>query len=383
MGKGKGRASARNTLYWEIQQEVGKAYSGSSSRARTPTSSKGNQHERPRLKVGLAQLRNLLRERQFYDNHEWMQQRRRGGFLLDQNHESLTQVEGQKVAPFKPLGSLILSTSQYESSMECSHTATLQNKCLQVLGEYLVEYINAMGMEELHAALSLLPGDSLAELSVFVSKSTGVDNRLAFVLGRHRHVEALCFCAPKDIENNPESSLTDRGLLDLLPKDLVSLPNIDASWEDIDDEDNEGLLMALESSVCRLKKLELVDCPSLTASGIHTLLEKSPFITHLSLAGCLNGEEGGIGIIQSLPKLLPALHVLDITRCSWATSSLVEELTEAYESLQHTHPLVHFQNIAAQASKNAREKFCQRGGQELLRPSQLAISNVGRRNGKS
>jgi hypothetical protein len=347
MGKGKGRGSAKNTLHWEIQQEVRKVHSGSSSRARIPTKAEDKERQRPRLNLGLGQLRNLLRERRSHEDYEWMQQRRRAGFVLNQNQGSLTQVKGQKEIPSKPLGSLLFSPSEYKSYFEGSPTASLQNKSLQVLGEYLTEYLQAMGVEELHAALSLLPAETLAALSVVVSKATGVGNQLAYVLGGHPHVEALCFRASKGSSTDQDCSLDDEGLFDLIPKRIDSPTEINASWEDIDEEDYEGLMNTLEGSTFRLKRLELVDCPLLSATGILALLENCPFITHLSFAGCLNRQEGGIQVIQCLPKLLPALQVLDITRCSWVTSLLVKNLTQFYESRQQLPPVVYFREVRA------------------------------------
>lgn len=345
MGKGKGRASAKNALHWEIQQEVRKVYNSSTSGNNRTTENSDDRRQRPRLKVGLGQLRNLLRERQSYEKYEWMQQRRRAGFLLNEDQRSLTQVKSQEVVPTKALGSLLFSPSQYMSHFEGSPTPSLQTSCLGILGEYIIQYLDAMGIEELHAALSLLPSEALAVLSVAVSRATGVDNRLAYALGRHPHVEALCFRAPRDIATNEERSLSDRGLIDLIPDTPCSTTEINTLWEDMDEDNDDGLSKLVEASMFRLKRLELVDCPSLTATGILAFLEKCPFITHLSLAGCLNRNEGGIEVMHALPTLLPALKVLDVTRCSWATSALIKDIIRVYENIQQIPPAVHFQRV--------------------------------------
>jgi hypothetical protein len=199
------------------------------------------------------------------------------------------------------------------------------------LGDYIVDYLEAMGREDLHAALSLLPSETLATLSVRISKNTGVTNDLAICLGQHAHVEALCFRAAGPSTSHEEEEdhatntpLDDRGMLELVPR----LPQTDDdyardSWECLFEDDNHTLdVLQLEGCNLRLKRLELIDCSSLSATTLLMFLEKCSCITHLSLAGSLVPDRTVDQVLLSLPELLPALEVLDVTRCSWMSNAL-------------------------------------------------------------
>ena len=343
MGKGKGRASAKATYAWDIKQEVRQL-----NKQRPHNSCSRNQEEnrqRPRLRLGLGHLNNLLKERRSQENYEWLQRRRHAGYLPQQHQVQLTNEKNRIL--YTPLGTHTLSPTEYQSLLleESNEPKSLQNLCLNVLGEYLVEYMHAMGVDGLHGALSLLPSESLAALSIVVSKSTGVGNSLAHVLGSHSHVEALCFRASNDDITSHEERFNDEGLLKLIPPIPDSSDSRrEISWEDLDDE-HDAKLQDLEymGYTFRLKRLELVDCTLLTTNGVLLFLEKCPFLKHLSLAGSLNRDDTASTVIECLPRLLPGLQVLDITRCSWVTPLLVKELQMQYRSLDQTPPTVHFQ----------------------------------------
>jgi hypothetical protein len=362
MGKGKGRASAKATFRYDIQQnarEVIQQHHYNSNLNRQ--SSLISNAERPRfVKTSLGQLRNLLRERRSHENFEWMQQRRRNGFL-PQNRQTTT-ITGKTLASvsLRPLGSLLFASTTANDN--------LQTKCVQVLGEYLSDYKEAMGKEELHAALSLLDSESLALLSVAVSKTKkGVDDDISFCLGKHSHVQALCFRARKS-NSDDASYFSDQALLDLIPtshhfdpsssfRNSYTISKETISWEDLED-DQDGMDSILKSddtsSSYRLKRLELVDCPSLTSNALRQFLELSPFITHLSLAGCLNSEgDGGTKLLEDLPSLLPGLKVLDLTKCSWVTDALIiNQLKQKYSNSQQTPPKVYHKNFPMREGKN-------------------------------
>ena len=392
--KGKGRGSAKATYAWDIGQQVRNTVEKQRRRSTTASNSTANDKQRPRLTIGLGQLRNLLKERRQYENYEWLQQRRRAGFLPPQKQTNLIDTTSKKiVSTGKPLGSLLLLLDNNDTPLPAK-PPLLQNLCLNTLGEYFSDYLEAMGVDEFHTALSLLPSESLAKLSVIVSKTCGMNNQIAFCIGKHSHVEALCL-RPSSSDNNNNNNkrnnkfdndddeddtlfFTDEGLLNIIPSEKIIPNNNDttaaaaASWEDLLDDDydctatttvtaattiDDNFLIPPSRLLFRLKRLELVDCTLLTINGILLFLEQCPFITHLSLTGCLNQqqyqqqeEQGGkieadfqFSLIQSLPNLLPALQVLDVTRCFWMNSILVKELRKEYSKRGQPPPVVYFQ----------------------------------------
>ena len=449
MGKGKGRGSAKAIYAWDIEQQVRNAVvekqqqqQRRSTTTTTTTSSNTKQQQRPRLTTGLGQLRNLIKERRQYENYEWIQQRRRAGFLPPQQQKptTTTTTTNKGIVPSRPLGSLLQlkqqqqqqqdlnlsSSSSSSSSSSQPLLLSLQTLCLHVLGQYFINYLEAMGVDEFHTILSLLPSESLSKLSIIVSKNFGINNQLALCLGKHCHVEELCLCSTKHNNNNNNNKnnnrksnnnneddddmvdddtlyFTDEGLLNLIPErntknttndtTISTIVETVSSWEDLlDDNDitttTKTTLKTIDNNytttspsplliLFRLKRLELIDCTLLTTNGILLFLEQCPFITHLSLAGCLNNnnyyyqqqqqqqqqqqeEEKGSGsgsgdgmiddhpiqpvvLIQSLPNLLPALQVLDVTRCYWINSILVKELRKEYSNRGQHPPVVHYQ----------------------------------------
>ncbi|CAJ1970282.1 unnamed protein product [Cylindrotheca closterium] len=335
MGKGKGRGSAKCTFYHDIQQEL----SRKETIRRQPV--KKTPSQRPRLTTGLGTLRNLIRERTSYEHHEWIQQRRRAGYI-PQKPETVANSGIEDMAPAELLGTTILSPSERKRFFENSTVSSLEIMTLKVLGEYLVDYLNAMGIEQLHGALSLLPSETLAALSVLISYNTGVDNNLAYVLGNHSHVTCLSLRATKI-----DDSFNDDGLLSLLPEVEDSSSELQSSWEDLDGNDDGETMMAniqFDGSTSRLQRLELVECPSITVDGLLAFLEKQPFIKRLSIAGCFNREDKGEKLLQRLPQLLPSLESLDLRRCSWVCQSSIHTLANTYERNQNGSPDIHYQD---------------------------------------
>jgi hypothetical protein len=142
-------------------------------------------------------------------------------------------------------------------------------------------------------------------------------------------------------------------------------------WEDDDDEssddnndedyyDDETTFGGKEEDLSRngaggcnlrLRRLELLDLScsdnttydvddngnATTASILLRWFETCSGITHLSLAGSFKVQhEVGRTIMLSLPRVLPALEVLDVTRCPWATDSLLARMMGGYFQNNHT-----------------------------------------------
>jgi hypothetical protein len=352
MGKGKGHQSGgfgcksqRATYAQEIYEQVAKLKSSSrQSRQKQQsvnnnTNNKASLAERPRLRTGLAQLKGILRERQTHESFLLAERRRRGGFLpsLTEDDDDTDASKAVEIVSHPPgwiLKYAYDGKPQRKRDDDASDVVdarqkieSLQEKCLPVLASCIMEYLEAMGPEDFHGALSLLPSDVLAKLSVAVSTThtTGVTNALAMVLGKHAHVEALSFREGAHFED----SLTDDGLLELVPLWDDSSLHVPDSWEDAEEKktanNNNSLMMRMmmdfdmlqvEGCNLRLKRLELIDCQSLSADALITFFERCSCITHLSLSGSVPTIQDGIKVFLSLPELLPALQILDVTRCA-------------------------------------------------------------------
>ena len=272
-----------------------------------------------------------------------MERRRRAGFL-PQKTES--QPKSEPIVSHPP--GYILNFGSNENKP--SNVESLQSKCLATLSKYILEYEEAMGAEQIHAALSLLPSETIADLSVAISKTIGITNGLAIALGKHAHVDALSFRATQD-----DDGLDDDGLRQLVPH--VPSAAVHDSWEDFGDSD-EALVdvMQLEGCNVRIKRLELLDCQLISADVLLDLLEKCACITHLSLSGSLNGTGEGERVFRSLPTLLPALEVVDVTRCAWVTTSVLDRFLSCYESSQEA-PLVLCQDCFVGSYEGSRRDW--------------------------
>lgn len=344
MGKGKGRGSAKSVFYHDIQEELSKKATTRKKPVNKPPS------HRPRLTTGLGTLRNLIRERRSYEHFEWTQQRRRAGYI-PQKSTTVANPDVEEIDPAELLGTAIFSSSERKGFFETSTVSSLQTTCLKVLGKYLVDYLDAMGVQQLHSALSLLPSETLAALSMLTSYSTGVDNNLAHVLGAHSHVTCLSLRA-----TNIDDSFVDDGLLSLLPEFEKSSSDLQSSWEDLADDDVFEDIMSqdeFDGAASCLLRLELVECPSITVDGLLAFLEKQPFIKRLSIAGCFNREDGGEKLLQRLPQLLPSLESLDLRRCSWVSKSSIDSLAKAYEQNQNGSPDIYCQDGQIQGGYEA------------------------------
>jgi hypothetical protein len=212
-----------------------------------------------------------------------------------------------------------------------SGMSSLQSKCLGVLGRFLPDYLHAMGREDLNAALSLLPGDTLTTLSIMVSRSPGggITNDLCYALGaNHADLDRLSLRAAPQCKMSSSSSsdttdtLTDEGLLSLIPPLARSgqtsdngddgggggtgssraAPKAYDSWEDYlsEDEKNDvdhslfssslhSMLHLGEScySLLRLRRLELIDCQFVSAGAVRQFLQRCSGMTHLSVRGSI------------------------------------------------------------------------------------------------
>ncbi|KAL3911080.1 MAG: hypothetical protein SGILL_007423, partial [Bacillariaceae sp.] len=105
----------------------------------------------------------------------------------------------------------------------------LHTLALRQFADYFDHYEDAMGSNQLHAALSVLPPESLAELSILISssckkdnnkkndkkkKNGGINDRMLVLLAKHGHVEQLCLRAASLPEDDEEQHEQEEQVLD-------------------------------------------------------------------------------------------------------------------------------------------------------------------------
>ena len=306
----------------------------------------------------LGQLKGILRQRQFEESQELMERRRRDGFVPPRTTPP-TEASTPLMEDHPPGWMLEYGKEKSTNQTSCL-VESLEDKCLKVLSRFIMEYLEAMGREDLHGALSLLPPETLTALSIAVSQGKGISNDLAYCIGKHAHVEELSFRSnTQTMVGDSHNWLTDEGLFELVPRPPSKnqhnedFQDILDDWEDTynkqfsdnNDDDWENrhaltldALQQLDGVNVGLKRLELVDCLYLSSKSVVALLDKCPCITHLSLSGSIQAIDDGVEVMQALPELLPELQVLDVTRCSWVTGSLLATVQDAYLKARMPHP---------------------------------------------
>jgi hypothetical protein len=355
MGKGKGRQSGgfsskslRAAYSHEIQQQVYEPRPSQPTTKQSSTSERpSSTSERPRL-TRLSQLKGILRERQSQEEYEILQRRQRQGFVPRRPEPSKSKEEENPAVSNPPGFILYYDDNQCNDlkkailpSNKTAMMESLQSRCVKVLGQYLPAYLEALGGNDLHAALSLLPSETLAALTVLISSTVGMTNELATVLGKHAHAERLSLhSALPTTDDEDATCLTDECIWSLvphLPSDAMTPTH--ESWEDLLDTAFALDILHMEGCSIRLKRLELVNCSSVSREPVLALFSKCAGITHLSLAGSLSLEDGPT-VMMRLPDLLPALQVLDVSTCAWATFSLLQSFRRVYDDWESQGPLL-------------------------------------------
>jgi hypothetical protein len=267
---------------------------------------------------------------------------------------------------------------------------TLQSLSLKVFATYVQEYLDSISLEELHSIIALLPSETIEELSTLISTSQGFNDQIMTLLGCHSHINGICIRPTRRIGNYEDeedgttapsrSTVTDKGIVALIPKGLAvkekkrkgqgdnhittDKSNSDPDQDDDDDDDDvldcwEDYNDTSSGDECnntndlhsmlplssypqymmgcniRLRRFELLDSPNVSSSILLRFLEKCSGVTHLSLSGSTfeddDDDVDGRSIMNELPRALPQLQVLDLTRCVWVTTkSMIFNMIRQY-----------------------------------------------------
>jgi hypothetical protein len=140
------------------------------------------------------------------------------------------------------------------SAVQCIQSS-LEDLTLNVLASVMREYVNACGVDYMHARVSELPGNVIAKLS---SKCPCVTDDIAYILGHHSHVDRLVLNGSEDMyhfsfwmededENENEMEEEEEGSsLSLTTKGLCRM--IHAQQETCDSEQDECISISSSSS---------------------------------------------------------------------------------------------------------------------------------------
>lgn len=151
---------------------------------------------------------------------------------------------------------------------------SLQARCIPVLARALSCFVDALGVNDLHSHLSLLPSTTLSALSIESGRQGCMTEQVAYILGHHDHMERLLMCA---------STLAS------VSSCLYPCGN--------------------------LQRLEFVHMASLSSPILKAIVTQCPKLTHLSLSNspCTDPYE----LISVLKD--SSLQVLDLSCNDWIT----------------------------------------------------------------
>ena len=317
MGKGKGRqagAFASKSMRAQFQQEWTGSFNEETARRRKQQKKQAAQKRnttKERPKILLNPLRNLLESRQFDDRVEHTS--------IRQKHHS-----SKKRVLSLPGSALFFRDESFACDFKERKIPTLQLLSLKTLAHVLSEYLDQLGLDELHQYLSFLDGPALSALSVLVSESVGMSNSFLYVIGSHSHLTRLSIKPPPNDDETDGNwkALTSEGLRALVPS-WGHQTHIPDNWEEDSQEE-------LEWKGCiRLQRLELISSPHLSAEVLCELLDVCRGISHLSLSGSLEFSSGP-EIVWKLPNLLPNLQYIDLSGNAWVTENLIRNLLEKF-----------------------------------------------------
>jgi hypothetical protein len=217
-GKGRqslgfGRKSQRAAFHQEWQQRLQEDYykyeqprnkQHNTTKSTSMLSSRGTSTRTNTTSTSCTKsLRRLIAERQYWDRAEDAQQQQRlqqktktmsssqhmspvGWILTSTDSNSDEEDFGQE---------FLLSTTTTTTTKNTKRFPTLQSLALMQLAKSLPDYLEAMGVEQLHRYLSLLPGPALSILSIQLSRAGTMTNDLCQVLARHAHLQRLSLVA--------------------------------------------------------------------------------------------------------------------------------------------------------------------------------------------
>lgn len=212
MGKGKGHqagAFASKSMNRQFDLEWREQLPPQRKRRPLPPITTKPERERPRIR--LHSLQGLLQEREYEDRLEHRAMRQKKTAMIAQRPSTK-----QPHAP-----GWVVYHGQPSGPPKCSRVpCSLQTLSLQALAPVLPDYIDAWGSDMVHYYLSLLPEDTLTDLSVEVSSTIGMTNALCRVLGQHAHIRSLSLVAPRTDDEDDSSwrALTDDAILELVPQ---------------------------------------------------------------------------------------------------------------------------------------------------------------------
>ena len=350
-----------------------------------------NEQRRP---LSLTMLRGILRERVFEDreraanfrrqmmtasitdtnasrakqDHQQISdsnQTKKKGWILVYNHREAMAGIDQRI------DNICDTLLEEVAPKQQKNIPSLQKLCIQMLAVYLQQYIDACGEDYILERLRFLPSCAISALSVSCHEIT---DEMVYVLGKQTHVKELALCASPstkydeiitddDNHNNnighPDrrsgTLFTDNGLLSLCSthgqimrseKDnKCEFYPLDCWEEEEEYHGYDGMIQLIKKETNSLRRLELRNFQTRSASNFIAFLKCHPHITHLSLSHSFNAITGPEILLPNLDdnqdtdcqektilNVLVHLQVLDLSGCTWVHDDLLQSF---FQRIRH------------------------------------------------
>jgi len=243
-----------------------------------------------------------------------------------------------------------------ESTENLNKDNSLEKMSIRALAPVMKEYVAACGVEYMHDTIAALSGESIYFLS---SLCREIDDKIAYILGRHSHVHRLVLNGSDDayqiceleeeIDSDNGNHLTATGLLSMADpfgsKASISAQNnhteMVESWEALSlqhEEDTSYNTISTSEECNNLERIELRNFYTDDVQQFDQFLRKCSKLTHLSLARSLNSVTGQQILLWEDPNvmngtgtlldILPSLQILDLQGCQWLHFDLLRRFVE-------------------------------------------------------
>ena len=181
--------------------------------------------------------------------------------------------------------------------------------------DYLTKYELKYTCKKIKTRIEKLHLDEILDLRN--TKYENENNIIYKILLKHKNFLTKVILEFKDINNSHINKFTDK----------LTYINLNYCQK----IDNDALIHI--SNTCHnLTHLELYIIPSLSDVGLKEIIMKCPKLVYLNLSGCSHfGEES----LLLLPKYLPKIEFLDLTRNYGLTDKCVEEIVKGCTELKY------------------------------------------------
>ena len=181
--------------------------------------------------------------------------------------------------------------------------------------DYLTKYNLKYTNKKIKSRIERLHLDEILDLRN--TKYENDNNIIYKILLKHKNFLTKVILEFKDINNSHINKFTDK------------LTHINLNY--CQKIDNDALIH-IANTCNNLYHLELYIIPTLSDEGLKEIIMKCPKLVYLNLSGCSHFGEGSLLL---LPKYLPKIEFLDLTRNYGLTDKCIEEIVKGCTELKY------------------------------------------------